>query len=385
MAKPDYYETLGVDRGADDAALKSAYRKLAMKYHPDRNPDDASAEAKFKEANEAYDVLKDADKRAAYDQFGHAAFEGGGPGAGQGGGGFGFGGGFADIFDEMFGDFGGGGRGGNRGRPGAAHGADLRYNMQISLEDAFKGRETQIRVPTAVGCGDCNGSGAAKGSHPSTCDACQGRGKVRAQQGFFTIERTCPACNGAGQTIEDPCGSCGGQGRVRKEKTLKVTIPAGVEDGTRIRLSGEGEAGSMGGQTGDLYIFVAVAPHRMFKRDGADLHLRVPIPMATAALGGSVEVPTIEGKRAKVTVPKGTQSGHQFRLRGKGMSVLRSQARGDMYIDVNVETPVNLSKRQEELLREFQGEKPVKGQSTTSPESEGFFSRVKELWDDLTD
>lgn len=382
MAKPDFYETLGVDRGTDEAALKSAYRKLAMKYHPDRNPDDATAEAKFKEANEAYDVLKDPDKRAAYDQFGHAAFEGGGPGAGQGGGGFGFGGGFSDIFDEMFGDFGSGGRG--RGQTGAAHGSDLRYNMQISLEDAFVGRETQIRVPTAVSCDGCNGSGAAKGSHPSTCGGCQGRGKVRAQQGFFTIERTCPSCNGAGQVIDDPCGSCNGAGRVRKEKTLKVTIPAGVEDGTRIRLSGEGEAGTMGGQTGDLYIFVAVAPHRMFQRDAADLHLRVPIPMSTAALGGSVEVPTVEGKRAKVTVPKGTQSGHQFRLRSKGMSVLRSQARGDMYIDVNVETPVNLSKRQEELLREFQGEKPAKGKST-SPESEGFFSRVKELWEDLTD
>jgi molecular chaperone DnaJ len=381
MAKPDYYETLGVDRGADDAALKSAYRKLAMKFHPDRNPDDASAEAKFKEANEAYDVLKDADKRAAYDQFGHAAFENGGGGGGGGG----FGGGFADIFDEMFGDFTsrGGGRAGNRS--GAAHGADLRYNMQISLEDAFRGRETQIRVPTAVSCGDCNGSGAAKGSRPSTCGGCQGRGKVRAQQGFFTIERTCPACNGAGQVIEDPCKTCGGAGRTRKEKTLKVTVPAGVEDGTRIRLSGEGEAGAQGGSAGDLYIFIAVAPHRMFQRDSADLHLRVPIPMTTAAIGGSVEVPTIEGKRAKVTVPGGTQSGHQFRLRGKGMSVLRSQARGDMYIDVVVETPVNLSKRQEELLREFDGEKPAKGKTTTSPESEGFFSRVKELWDDLTD
>jgi molecular chaperone DnaJ len=388
MAKQDYYETLGVDRGADEKALKSAYRKLAMKYHPDRNPDDAAAEAKFKEVNEAYDVLKDADKRAAYDQFGHAAFENGGPG-GQGGGGFDFGGGgFADIFDEMFGDFmGGGGRGqaGNRGRAGAARGSDLRYNMQISLEDAFKGRETQIRVPTAVSCGDCNGSGAAKGSRPSTCDSCQGHGKVRAQQGFFTIERTCPACNGSGQVIQDPCGTCSGAGRVQKEKTLKVTIPAGVEDGTRIRLSGEGEAGAQGGGAGDLYIFVAVAPHRMFRRDGTDLHIRVPIPMATAALGGSIEVPTVEGKRAKVTIPKGAQSGHQFRLRGKGMSVLRSQARGDMYIDVIVETPVNLSKRQEELLREFQGEKPAKGESTTSPESEGFFSRVKELWEDLTD
>ena len=378
MAKPDYYETLGVDRNADEAALKSAYRKLAMKHHPDRNPDDAAAEARFKEANEAYDVLKDPDKRAAYNQFGHAAFENGGPS--QRGGGHGSG--FADIFDEMFGDF---GSGGGRGRGGAAHGADLRYNMQISLEDTFKGRETQIRVPTAVGCDDCNGSGAAKGSNPTNCGACQGRGKVRAQQGFFTIERTCPTCNGAGQVIKDPCGSCGGAGRVRKEKTLKVTIPAGVEDGTRIRLSGEGEAGAMGGQAGDLYIFIAVAQHKMFQRDSADLHLRVPIPMTTAAMGGAVEVPTIEGKRARVTVPKGTQSGHQFRLRGKGMSVLRSQARGDMYIDVNVETPVNMSKRQEELLREFAGEKPAKGQTTTSPESEGFFSRVKELWEDLTD
>ena len=386
MAKPDYYETLGVDRGADEKALKSAYRKLAMKYHPDRNPDDDAAEAKFKEVNEAYDVLKDDEKRAAYDQFGHAAFEGGGPG-GAGGGGFDFGGGgFTDIFDEMFGDFMGGGRQtGNRGRAGASRGTDLRYNMQISMEDAFQGRETQIRVPTAVTCEDCKGLGAAKGSHPTTCSMCQGRGKVRAQQGFFTIERTCPTCNGTGQVIEDPCQTCGGAGRVQKEKTLKVTIPAGVEDGTRIRLAGEGEAGTQGGGAGDLYIFVAVAPHRMFRRDAADLHIRVPIPMATAALGGSIEVPTIEGKRAKVTIPKGAQSGHQFRLRGKGMSVLRSQARGDMYIDVVVETPVNLSKRQEELLREFQGEKPAMGESTTSPESEGFFSRVKELWEDLTD
>ena len=388
MAKPDFYETLGVDRGADEKGLKSAYRKLAMKYHPDRNPDDAAAEAKFKEVNEAYDVLKDADKRAAYDQFGHAAFEGGGPGAGSSGGGFDFGGGFADIFDEMFGDFvggdSGGRRAGGRGRAGAARGADLRYNMQISLEDAFTGRETNIRVPTAVSCDDCNGSGAAKGSHPSTCGSCQGRGKVRAQQGFFTIERTCPTCNGSGQVIEDPCKTCGGGGRVRKEKTLKVTIPTGVEDGTRIRLAGEGEAGAQGGGAGDLYIFVAVAPHRIFRRDAADLHIRVPIPMATAALGGSVEVPTIEGNRAKVTIPSGAQSGHQFRLRSKGMSVLRSQARGDMYIDVVVETPVNLSSRQEELLREFQGEKPAKGKST-SPESESFFTRVKELWEDLTD
>ncbi|MEX2455381.1 MAG: molecular chaperone DnaJ [Rhodospirillaceae bacterium] len=382
MAKQDFYEILGVDRNADDKELKSAYRKMAMKYHPDRNPGDASAEAKFKEVNEAYDVLKDPDRRAAYNQFGHAAFENGGPG---GGGGFDFGSGFADIFDEMFGDFAGGRRAGNGGRGGAQRGADLRYNMQISIEDAFVGRETQIRVPTMVNCGDCNGSGAAKGSHPSTCPHCQGRGKIRAQQGFFTIERTCPACNGSGQVIETPCATCSGAGRTRREKNLKVTIPAGVEDGTRIRLSGEGEAGARGGATGDLYIFVTVAPHRMFRRDGADLFIRVPIPMTTAALGGTIEVPTVEGKRAKVTVPKGTQSGHQFRLRSKGMSVLRSHARGDLYIDVVVETPVNLSKRQEELLREFQGEKPAKGQPGTSPESDGFFARVKELWEDLTD
>ena len=387
MAKQDYYETLGVGRGADEKALKNAYRKLAMQYHPDRNPDNAEAEAKFKEVSEAYDVLKDDDKRAAYDQFGHAAFENGGPGASGGGFDFGSGGGFADIFDEMFGDFMGGSRGqtGSRGHAGASRGADLRYNMQIGLEDAFKGRETQIRVPTAVACGDCNGTGAANGSRPSTCETCQGRGKVRAQQGFFTIERTCPACNGTGQVIKDPCVTCGGAGRVQREKTLKVTIPAGVEDGTRIRLSGEGEAGTQGGGAGDLYIFIAVAQHRLFRRDGADLHVRVPIPMATAALGGWIEVPTIEGKRTKVTIPKGAQSGHQFRLRGKGMSVLRSKTRGDMYIDVVIETPVNLSKRQEELLREFQGEKPARGQSTTSPESESFFSRVKELWEDLKD
>ncbi|MEE2997016.1 MAG: molecular chaperone DnaJ [Pseudomonadota bacterium] len=387
MAKQDYYETLGVDRNSDERALKSAYRKLAMKYHPDRNPDDAAAEAQFKEVSEAYEVLKDADKRAAYDQFGHAAFEGGGSGGGGGGFDFSGGSGFADIFDEMFGDFMGGGRGqgGNRGRAGATRGSDLRYNMQISLEDAFEGRETHIRVPSAVTCDDCNGLGAQKGSRPSTCGTCKGHGKVRAQQGFFTVERTCPTCNGSGQVIEDPCGSCSGSGRTQKEKTLKATIPAGVEDGTRIRLAGEGEAGIQGGGAGDLYIFIAVAPHKMFRRDANDLHIRVPIPMATATLGGSIEVPTVEGKRAKVTIPKGAQSGHQFRLRGKGMSVLRSRSRGDMYIDVVVETPVNLSARQEELLREFQGEKPAKGQSTTSPESEGFFSRVKELWDDLTD
>ncbi|MBT5456943.1 MAG: molecular chaperone DnaJ, partial [Rhodospirillaceae bacterium] len=339
MAKQDYYDVLGVDRGAGEDEFKKAYRKLAMKYHPDRNQGDTTAETKFKEINEAYDVLKDDQKRAAYDQFGHAAFENGGPG-GAGGFGGGGGAGFADIFDEMFGDF-MGGRQQQRGGGGRSRGSDLRYNLEISLEDAFKGRETRIRVPSSVGCEECNGSGAAKGSHPSTCGTCQGHGKVRASQGFFTIERTCPTCGGVGQTIENPCGVCSGAGTVRKEKTLSVTIPAGVEDGMRIRLSGEGEAGSKGAPAGDLYIFVAVGSHTLFQRDGANIFCQVPIPMTTAALGGAVEVPSIDGSRAKVTIPTGVQTGHRLRMRAKGMSVLNSKNRGDMYIDIRVETPVN--------------------------------------------
>jgi molecular chaperone DnaJ len=384
MAKQDFYETLGVARGADGDDLKKAYRKLAMKYHPDRNSGDAAAEQKFKEISEAYDVLKDDQKRAAYDQFGHAAFEGGGPGGARAGG-FDFGSGFADIFDEMFGDFMGAGGGGRRqGRGGPQRGGDLRYNMEISLDDAFKGRETRIKVPTSVRCETCTGSGAAPGSHPSTCSMCQGRGKVRSQQGFFTVERTCPTCNGLGQVIANPCRDCSGSGRSRKEKTLAVTIPQGVEDGTRIRLTGEGEAGMQGAPGGDLYIFVTVKPHRIFQRDGANIFCEVPLPMTTASLGGSVEVPTIEGKRAKVTIPAGTQHGHQFRLRGKGMTGLHGRGRGDMYIEIQVETPVNLSTRQKELLDEFQSG-GGSGGKPTSPQSEGFFTRVKELWEDLTD
>ncbi len=380
MAKQDFYETLGVARGADGDELKKTYRKLAMKYHPDRNAGDAKAEQKFKEINEAYDVLKDDQKRAAYDQFGHAAFEGGRPGAGQPGG-FEFGSGFADIFDEMFGDFVGGRR---QSRGGPQRGGDLRYNMEISLEDAYRGRETRIKVPTSVRCDTCSGSGAAPGSHPSTCSMCQGRGKVRSQQGFFTVERTCPACNGLGQVIENPCRDCSGSGRVRKEKTLAVTIPKGIEDGTRIRLSGEGEAGLKGAAAGDLYIFISVETHHLFQRDGANIFCQVPIPMTTAALGGSVEVPTIEGTRAKVTIPTGTQHGHQFRLRGKGMTGLHGRGRGDMYLEIQVETPVNLTKRQKELLDELKSGGGSGGKST-SPQSEGFFTKVKELWDDLTD
>jgi molecular chaperone DnaJ len=376
MAKQDFYELLGVQRGASPDDLKKSYRKLAMQYHPDRNPGDKAAEAKFRAISEAYEVLKDDQKRAAYDRFGHAAFENNG-GRGAGAGDFGFGSGFADIFDEMFGDF----MGGRRGGGGANNrGNDLRYNLEISLEDAFKGAQTTIRVATLAPCEPCGGSGAASGSQPVNCPTCRGAGRVRAQQGFFTIERTCPSCNGAGRVIDNPCRSCGGQGRVRKEKSLNVTIPPGVEDGTRIRLAGEGEAGIRGGGAGDLYIFLAVKPHKLFQRDAANIHCRVPISVAAAALGGSIEVPSVDGGRAKVNIPAGTQTGHQFRLKSKGMSVLRSPSRGDMYVEVAVETPVNLTKRQQELLREFEkaGEK-----SKTQPESEGFFAKVKEFFEDL--
>jgi molecular chaperone DnaJ len=374
MPKQDFYETLGVAKTADAEDLKRAYRKLAMQYHPDRNAGDKSAEQKFKDISEAYDVLKDDQKRAAYDRFGHAAFENGSRGPGDFAGGFS--GGFADIFEEMFGAMGGG----RRSQTGPSRGSDLRYNLEVSLEDAFRGRQTTIRVATFVHCDSCKGSGAEAGSRPTTCRTCQGHGRVRAQQGFFTIERTCPTCQGAGQTIDKPCKSCGGQGRVRREKTLSVNIPPGVEDGTRIRLAGEGEVGQRAAAPGDLYIFVSIAQHSLFQRDGANIFCRVPIPFTTAALGGSIEVPTVEGNRTRVAVPAGTQSGHQFRLRGKGMTVLRSAVRGDMYIQAVVETPVNLTKRQQELLREFEKE----GESgKTNPESEGFFARVKEFFEDL--
>ena len=374
MAKQDFYEVLGVSKSASGDELKRAYRKLAMKHHPDRNPGDKSAEQKFKEINEAYDILKDDQKRAAYDRFGHAAFEQGG---GRGPGDFGFSGGFADIFDEMFGEFMGAGR---RGQGGPSRGSDLRYNLEISLEESFRGKQTTVRVQTLVSCDQCKGTGAEAGSRPVTCPTCHGRGRVRAQQGFFTIERPCATCQGAGRIIDNPCKACAGQGRTRREKTLSVNIPPGVEDGTRIRLAGEGEAGVRGAPTGDLYIFITITPHRIFQRDGANVFCRVPISITTAALGGSIEVPSVDGSRARVTVPPGTQSGHQFRLRGKGMSVLRSPARGDMFIEAIVETPVNLNKRQQELLREFE---KAGDQVGTHPESEGFFARVKEFFEDL--
>jgi molecular chaperone DnaJ len=374
MAKQDFYEVLGVSKSASADELKTAYRKLAMKHHPDRNPGNKGAEQKFKEISEAYDILKDDQKRAAYDRFGHAAFEQSG---GRGPGDFGFSGGFADIFDEMFGEFMGGGR---RGQAGPSRGSDLRYNLEISLEEAFRGKQTTIRVQTLVACEQCKGSGAEAGSRPIACPTCHGRGRVRRQQGFFSIEQTCTACQGAGRVIETPCKTCGGQGRARREKTLSVNIPQGVEDGTRIRLAGEGEVGLRGASAGDLYIFITVTPHSIFQRDGANIFCRVPISITTAALGGTIEVPSVDGTRARVTVPAGTQSGHQFRLRAKGMTILRSPARGDMFVEAIVETPVNLTKRQQELLREFEqaGEN-----GKTHPESEGFFARVKEFFEDL--
>ena len=376
MAKQDYYELLGVARSAGPDDLKKAYRKLAMQHHPDRNPGDKSAEQRFKDINEAYDVLKDDQKRAAYDRFGHAAFESGGPGGPRPGGfDFNFGTGFADIFDEMFGEF----MGGRRGRGNAGRGADLRYNLEITLEEAFAGKSATLRVPSAVPCEACHGSGSEGGTAPAVCPSCGGAGKVRAQQGFFTIERTCVTCGGAGRVIKDPCRTCGGGGRVRKEKTLQVTIPPGVEDGTRIRLAGEGEVGMRGAPSGDLYIFLALQPHRLFQREGADIFCKVPVPVTLAALGGNLEVPTIDGGKAKVSVPAGTQAGAQFRLRGKGMSVLRSAQRGDMFVQVQVETPVNLSKRQRELLEEFAR---AGGEEVTSPESHGFFARVREFFEE---
>jgi molecular chaperone DnaJ len=374
VAKVDYYELLGVVRTASDGELKAAFRKLAMQHHPDRNPGDKDCEHRFKEINEAYEVLKDPQKRAAYDRFGHAAFE-----QGAGGPGFGadFASAFSDIFDDLFGM--GGGRRGRGGGAGRERGSDLRYNMEISLDEAFVGKTAQLRLPTTVTCEVCSGTGAEAGTKPKTCQHCNGQGKIRHAQGFFTLERTCPVCGGRGQVIEDPCRNCSGAGRVTRERTLSLDIPSGVEDGTRIRLAGEGEAGVRGGPPGDLYIFLSITAHPFFQRDGADLHSRVPISMVTAALGGEFEVPTIDGGMSRVRVPAGTQSGRRFRLHSKGMPILRTKQIGDMYVQVIVETPQNLTKRQQELLTEFES----LSSTDTQPESAGFFSRVKEFFDGL--
>jgi molecular chaperone DnaJ len=367
MSKRDYYEVLGVARTATDAELKSAFRKKAMECHPDRHPGDAAAEARFKELNEAYQILSDPQKRPAYDRMGHAAFEQGGGGGGFGGGqGFGS---MSDIFEDLFGDvFGGGRRGGGQNR-----GADLRYNMEIGLDEAYKGKSATIKVPTAITCETCSGTGAKPGTKPKTCPSCKGHGRVRASQGFFAIERTCPTCQGRGEIIEEGCPKCGGAGRTTKERQLSVNIPAGVEDGTRIRLSNEGEAGARGGPPGDLYIFISLKPHGFYQRDGADLFCRVPISMVQAAIGGEFKVPTLDGGEALVKIPEGTQSGKQFRLRGKGMPVLRSRDMGDLYIQAQVETPQNLTRRQRELLAEFDKE----SSASTQPESDGFFKKMK--------
>jgi molecular chaperone DnaJ len=375
MAKRDYYEILGVTRTVTEVELKVAFRKQAMQHHPDRNPGNKEAEAKFKELNEAYQCLSDAQKRAAYDRFGHAAFDGSGGMGGGFGGGDGFSSSMADIFDDLFGDM-MGRRGGGRGNA-RERGSDLRYNMEITLEEAFNGKAATLKLPTSVACEACSGAGAKAGSKPKTCSTCAGHGRVRAQQGFFAVERTCPTCHGRGEVIDNPCPACAGAGRVTRERTLSVNVPAGVEDGTRIRLAGEGEAGLRGGPTGDLYIFLAIKPHPFFQRDGADLFCRVPISMVKAALGGEISVRAVSGEEAKVKVPEGTQSGKQFKIKGKGMPVLRSRDFGDLYIQTTVETPQNLTRKQRELLAEFDKESSNK----THPESSGFFSRMKDFFD----
>lgn len=389
MAKRDFYEVLGVQKNASDDELKRAYRKLAMKYHPDRNKDDKTAEKNFKEVGEAYEVLKDPQKRGAYDRFGHAAFEGGMGGAGgrgnsQGSGFGGFQGGdashFADMFADIFGAdiFGGGGQAGfgqQRGSHGM-RGADLRYNLSISLEDAFNGKTVKVKVPTAVGCKTCKGSGAKAGTSPKTCSSCGGAGQIRVQQGFFSMARTCPNCGGAGQVIPEKCKDCHGQGRVQEEKTIQVKIPAGVDNNTRIRLSGEGEAGTNGGSTGDLYIFIDVKEHEIFHREGSDLLVDMPVPFTLAALGGSLEVPTISGGKVKINIPEGTQPNQQLRVKGKGMPARTSIGFGDLYVNVNLEVPTKLDKQQKEQLEAFAN---TLGKKNT-PQSESFTDKLKGLF-----
>ncbi len=381
MSEKDFYKVLGVDKSANEDELKKAYRKMAMQYHPDRNKDDpVAAEEKFKEINEAYDVLKDPQKRAAYDRFGAAGMNGMGGGGGAGGfGGAGFGSAFSDIFEDMFGEMMGGG---GRKASGPLRGSDVQFSLDISLEDAFKGKDAKLKIPTVETCGECKGSGSADGGKPEKCPDCGGAGRVRAQQGFFTIERTCQTCNGAGSIIKSPCKKCGGGGRVRGDKTVQISIPAGIAEGQRIRLSGEGEAGVRGGSAGDLFVLINIKPHKFFRREGANLHCRVPLPMTTAALGGNIDVPTIEGQKSSVKIPSGTQTGQQLRLKGKGMNIMRSENRGDMFIEMFVETPVNLDKKQTDLMKQLDESLEKAGRKNT-PESEGFFSKVKDLWSDL--
>ena len=376
MSKRDYYEVLGVSSSASEAELKKAYRTKAKELHPDRNSDNPNSESQFKEVNEAYDVLKDQNKKAAYDRYGHAAFEGGsaGPGAGGFHGGGDFSSAFSDVFEDLFGDF----RGNQNGRQRASRGSDLRYNLNISLEEAFSGIQKKITIPSSVNCNDCNGTGASGGAEPTTCPTCSGMGKVRAQQGFFTVERGCPTCSGMGQIIKNPCQKCKGSGQEEKERSLSVNIPSGVETGTRIRLSGEGEAGVRGGPSGDLYIFTEIAEHKIFERDGKNLYCRIPVSMTTAAIGGEIEAPTIDGGRSRVKIPNGSQSGRQMRLRSKGMPALRGSGNGDLFIELAVETPVNLTSEQKDLLKQFEALSV-----DNNPHSKNFFSSVKNFWESV--
>ncbi len=375
MAKKDFYDILGVNRDAADDEIKKAYRKLAMKYHPDRNPDSKEAEDKFKEAKEAYEILSDGQKRAAYDQYGHAGVDpnmGGGAGGGQGFGGFGDA--FGDIFGEIFGNQ--GGRGG--GRSGVYRGADLRYNLEVSLEEAARGTDTRIRIPTMDDCGSCGGTGAKAGTKPVTCTTCNGVGQVRMQQGFFSIQQTCPKCHGTGKMVKDPCNDCHGAGRVKGSKTLQVKIPAGIDEGDRIRLAGEGERGQGGGPAGDLYVQIHIKPHAVFQREGDDLHCEMPIGFATAALGGEIEIPTLDGA-AKIKIPAETQSGKVFRLRGKGIKGVRSSYPGDLMCHVVVETPVNLTSRQRELLKEFD-DINRSDEANHSPRAKSWMDKMKDFF-----
>jgi molecular chaperone DnaJ len=385
MSKQDYYKLLDVSKSASADEIKKAFRKMAMKYHPDRNQGDAASEQKFKEVSEAYEILSDEQKKAAYDRYGHAAFENGGGGrGGQGFGGFSSSSGdFSDIFGDIFSEFmgGGGGRTQSQQRSSSVRGSDLRYNLQIRLEDAFSGASENISFTSHVKCEPCGGAGSSDKSGFADCSTCHGHGKVRMQQGFFVMEQTCPNCKGVGKIIKNPCKKCYGAGRVEKNRNLVVNVPAGVEEGTKIRLSSQGEAGIRGGVAGDLYVFISIAPHKLFTRKANNLYCNVPLKMTTAILGGSVEVPTIEGTRAKVTIPSGTQSGDQFRLRGKGMNSMNNRNRGDMYVTVQVETPVNLTKRQKELLQEFE----QIADNNSSPQSEGFFSKIKDFWQEFKD
>lgn len=379
MSEKDYYKVLGVEKSASEDELKKAYRKLAMQYHPDRNKDDpAKAEEKFKEINEAYDTLKDPQKRAAYDRFGAAGVNG--MGGGGFGGGAGFGSAFSDIFEDMFGEMMGGA--GGRRSSGPMRGSDMQFSLDITLEDAFKGKDAKLKIPTVETCSDCKGTGSADGGKAEKCSDCGGAGRVRAQQGFFTIERTCPTCNGNGTVIKSPCKKCSGAGRVRGEKTVQISIPAGIAEGQRIRMGGEGEAGIRGGPAGDLFVLINVKPHKFFRREGANLHCRVPVPMTTAALGGNLDVPTIEGQKSSVKIPAGTQTGQQLRLKSKGMNIMRSEQRGDMFVEIFVETPVNLDKKQTDIMKQLDESLEKAGRKNT-PQSEGFFSKVKDLWSDL--